>query len=189
MGLSACATRPKQYQAPDAKRLTAAVEKATGTAKRAEEHIEKAQAAADKVAVTSVSVLSQVKELATLVPPELRARVLALEESANEVILAGGEVDTHLAGARDEHVTLGKDLAEAKAAKEEYQVNAQKLANEATAERNYRIAAEKQLTKEKIARWLWRIGGGVAVIGILVVIGLWFAGKISFAGIRAYLHI
>jgi uncharacterized protein YhaN len=191
--LGACATSHKTYQPPSnvkleasTKRLAAAVEKATSTAARAREHIEAAQAAAKKEAVTAKELGKQVDELIALLPPELKPRGDALKKAVAEDQADVGDIATHVYGAQLEHVQLGKDLFEANAAKlqvnedkREYYANASKLAQDATDEREARIAAEKQLTKEKVFRWLWRIGGGFFVLLIIAGIVLFFTGKLG----------
>lgn len=183
---SNCATRPKTYTAPDARRLTTAIDKAAATEARARAHIESAQKKADELSVTSASVLAQVKELKALVPPELLPKVEALEQNANLQLVQEGEIETHLAGARSEHGTLTKELVESKAAKLEYTFKAETLATVATKSDKARYDAQSQLIQQKIFKWVFRIGGGLIVILVIV---LFVAGKLSIAGIRAWLHI
>jgi cellobiose-specific phosphotransferase system component IIB len=191
--LGACATPHKTYLPPSnvkleasTKRLAAAVEKATSTAARAREHIEAAQAAAKKEAVTAKELGKQVDELIALLPPELKPRGDALKKAVAEDQADVGDIATHVYGAQLEHVQLGKDLYEANAAKlqvdidkREYYANAGKLAKDATDEREARIKAEAQLVKEKWIRILWKIGGGFVVLLIIAGVVLFFTGKLG----------
>jgi hypothetical protein len=182
--LAGCATRPKTYQPPDTRRLTAAVEKAAATEARARVHIERAQKSADKIAVTSASAVTQAKELLALVPLELRPRVEALQKDLDSQLAEEGSLSVSLAGARTEHGTLVKDLAEAKIAKLEHEERDKELAQAATEERNYRIAAEEQLSSQRWFGWLWKLGTGLLV----VIVGLFFLlkwlGKLGWAAAK-----
>jgi hypothetical protein len=193
--LSACATRPKTYTAPDAtkvmasaKRLSAAVTKASDTAVRAQLKVADAQQSADRVAADSVTVINQVNELAKLVPPELLPKVTDLQTAVEAQQIEEGNLSTHLAGAQKEQAQLTKDLDEAKAAKIElqtnqakYQADAQGLADDASVERNARIVDEKKLSWY---RWHWwgswiALGAGVLACGIFAF--LKFTGRLTLS--------
>lgn len=105
------------------KRLSNAVTKATDTAERARTRVEAAQKAADKEATVSASVLTQLDELVQVLPPELKARGRALKATVADEQAAVGEIVTNVNGAQIEHVQLTKDLAEAKAAKLQVEVD------------------------------------------------------------------
>lgn len=195
-----CVSPAKTFHAPDpakviasTKRLSDSVAKATATAERAAAHVQAAQKAADIVAAESASGLSLINELLGLVPPELKGKVENLRESFDRQQVAEGDLSVQLSGAQKEHEQLAKENAESKAAKialesdqGKYQGAASQLALAATKSDQARYAAQSQLIQQKIWRWAWRIGGGLIV---LVIILLFVAGKISIAGIRAYLHI
>jgi hypothetical protein len=191
--LGACATSHKTYQPPSnvkleasTKRLAAAVEKATSTAARAREHIEAAQAAAKKEAVTAKELGKQVDELIALLPPELKPRGDALKKAVAEDQADVGDIATHVYGAQLEHVQLGKDLFEANAAKlqvdESTSGSTTRMpgSSRKTRRTNGRPgSAEAQLTKEKCFRLLWRIGGGFFVLLIIAGVVLFFTGKLG----------
>jgi hypothetical protein len=197
---SSCATRPKTYTAPDAtkvtaatKRLAAAIAKSGETAVRVEAKVREAQENFDRVAASSVSVLAQVHDLEQLVPAELKPRVADLKSAINAQIVDQDKTSESLSGARTELAEFKKDVGEMNAAKVElqsaqtkYQSDAAIVAIAATSERNHRIAAEKQLTQQKIFKWLWRIGGGAVVGGVIL---LFVTGKLSIKAIRTYFRI
>lgn len=196
LSFTACATRQKTYAPPDAtkvnasaKRLSAAVTKASDTAIRAQAKVAEAQQSADRVAADSVTVINQVNELAKLVPPELLPKVTDLQTAVEAQQIEEGNLSTHLAGAQKEQAQLTKDLDEAKAAKIElqtnqakYQADAQGLADDASVERNARIADEKKLSWY---RWHWwgswiALGAGVLACGVFAF--LKFTGRLAFTG-------
>lgn len=141
--LSSCATT---FHAPNnakleasTKRLSAAVTKATNTAERARIHVEAARKAADKEAISSASVLTQLDDLLKVLPPELKAKGDSLKAAVDQDQTDVGEIVVHVDGAQKEHGQLAKDLFEASAAKlqveidkQEYYEKADKLAAIAT---------------------------------------------------------
>lgn len=199
-----CATKPKTWSAPDSKRVDAASrrlsdaeKKVSETADRAEARIVAAQKNTDKLAAHSASVIRLVKELGLLVPPELKPKADALEAAVDAQQSEEGDLVTNLSGARSEMELLRKkDLPEVRNAKQEsddavaeYKGKAALIAADATAERAARIAAERQLSREKWMRLLWKIGGGFLVLGLIALVVLFALGKISWSGIKLYLGI
>jgi chromosome segregation ATPase len=199
-----CATRPTVYKAPDnskvtatTKRLAAAIDRENETRVRAEAKVEKAQQSSDRVAVQSASVLNLIRELKLLVPEELKPKVEALESAQNEELQDTGVLSVQLADVRGEITQLRADQAfvvrekdQLKEDQAEYQASAERTAQAATAESADKSAEidriKGQLVQQKIWKWVWRIGGGAVVIGI---VALFLTGKISIAAIRAYFHI
>lgn len=181
--LSSCAGnhKPPSSARMDAatRRLSSAIDKAQGTEERARGHVEAARKAADKEAAASATLLGQVNELVQLLPPELKARGEALKAAVNEDQTAIGEIVTHVDGAQREHGTLTREIAEVKGAKLELETEQTAYKKEVAVVTNKWNAAEKQLAKEKVFRWLWRIGGAFVVLLILVGIGLAIAGKLG----------
>lgn len=173
ISLSSCATH---YLAPSnakleasTKRLSSAVTKATNTAERARTHVEAARKAADKEAVASASVLTQLDELLKVLPPELKARGDALKVAVIEDQGAIGEIVTHVDGAQREHGQLGKDLVEAHAAKLQVDVDKQEYYDAAD-----KLAAKATKESEALA-WYRRhffLGWAIFITGIVACIVL-----------------
>lgn len=180
---SSCAGRhkPPSSARMDAatKRLSTAIDKAQATEVRASGHVEAARKAADKEAVASASVLTHLNELLKVLPPELKARGDALKQAVDEDQAVIGEIVTHVDGAQREHGTLTKEIAEVKGAKVELETEQGKYKGEVAKVTDKLNAAEKQLVKEKVFRWLWRIGGGFVVLLILGGVVLFFTGKLG----------
>jgi len=195
--LAGCAAKPRIHSAPDpakmnaaARRLSDAIDTSSQTAERAAVHIEAAQKAAAVEAAASATVVNLVNELAGLVPPELREKVTELQGSLERQQSATGEIVTHVAGAQQEHEQLrveNKATLEAKKDLEtrqaQYVTDAGKLAIVATKSDQARYDAQSQLIKEKIFKWVFRIGGGALV---LLVIVLLVTGKLSWSVIKGY---
>lgn len=200
LSCAGCTAPAKKYSAPDATRVAAStrrfsesVAKSSAIAARAKSHVEAAQKAAGAEAAESATIINLVDELAGLVPPELKGKVEELKQSVDRQQAAAGDLATHLSGAQADHEQLAKQNAESTAAEialksdqAKYQAGAAAIAAAATNESARRYRAESQLIQQKIWRLAWRIGGGLIV---LVVIVLFIAGKISIAGIRAWLHL
>lgn len=196
-----CVAPARSYSAPDftkvdaaAKHLSEAHGKIAATTARAETKLAAGQKNADTLAEHSATIINLVDELTRLAPPELQPRFAGLKTAVQADQAEAGELVTNLAGAQKEVGQLkSKDIPEAVAAKAEsdaaiatVKTESKKTAADATNESLRRYKAESQLISQKIWKWAWRIGGGSIV---LVVILLFVAGKISIAGIRAYLHI
>lgn len=193
LALSSCATRAKIYSAPDTARvsastarLSAAVEKAGASGARAEGRVTEAQASAAKIAEGSGEFAREIEALEKAAPPELRPQVVELRLRLDAQRVEEARLGESLFGARQEHALLGRDLAAARAAQEtleqdqaEYRASAERLAATATSERAARIAAEKQLHSQRIFGWLWKIGGGVAVLAIGAGVFLWLTGRLA----------
>lgn len=181
--LSSCAGnhKPPSSARMDAatRRLSSAIDKAQGTEERARGHVEAARKAADKEAVVSASLLGQVNELIAVLPPELKARGEALKQAVDDDQIAIGEIVTHVDGAQHEHGTLTREIAEVKGAKLELETEQAAYKGEVAKVTDKWNAAEKQLAKEKVFRWLWRIGGGFVVLLIVVGVILFFTGKLG----------
>lgn len=145
------------------KRLSDAVVKATSTAGRAKAHVDAAQEAAKKEEETAKDLTKQVDELLVLLPPELKERGAALKKAVEQDHSDVGEIVTNVYAAQQDHVQLGKELAEANAAdaqvkidKQEYYRNADKLAATATSQ-------SKELAGY---RRRWFLGWAVFISGI-----------------------
>jgi len=198
-----CATRAKTYHAPDAtkfnassKKLGANIEKTAETIERAQARVAAAQKNYDEVASASLDVRDRVVKLAQAVPPETLPEINQLLAVVDAKIQKEGELSENLTGAYSEieqAKQYNADSATFRSALqsdfEVYQRGAIQNAADATAERNLRIKAEQQLAKEKWLRLFWRIGGGVLVLGLIALVVLWFMGKWSIKGARAYFRI
>lgn len=176
--LSGCATRPKQYSAPDpakmnvsSQRLGTAVTKARATASKARSEVSEA-------AATSKPVKEKLVELKKVVPLEHASAVSDIQVAHEITVL---KLDEAIAT----QTTLDKELQEAEAAKQQlqsdqaqYVTDAGKLAEEATAERNKRIKVEKALSWYRWHWWAaWVVAGAGIVICIILAITK-FAGKL-----------
>jgi hypothetical protein len=199
--VSSCASRPTVYTAPDAshvtattKRLSAAIEKESATWDRAEAKVQAAQQSSDKIAGHSASVLNLIRELEPFIPEAQKPKFEELKKSADAQIVEEGNLSATIAGAQGEiaqgkkdHAVVVKERDQLKDDQAEYQAGAQRTAQAATSESAAKSAEinrlKGQLTSQKILKWIWRIGGGALVIGIIV---LFVTGKISIAAIRAY---
>jgi hypothetical protein len=192
--LGGCATAHKTYQAPsDAKVkatqkvLTEKVAQARATATKAREATLKAQAEAKELIALAAAVKDKLAVLKAKVPAELQPLVKEIQDAAT----AQEQKETQTRTDVDSAVALNEQLMQhqkeeetarmdAVIAANQYAGAAAGLAQDATNEREYRIAAEKQLLKQKILGWLWKIGGGAVVVLIIVLIVLWFTGKLAF---------
>lgn len=201
--LTGCVTRPKTYHAPDATKFNASskklgenIEKTGGTISRAQVRVSAAQKNYDQVASASVDVRDKVVAISKVVPLEFLPEINQLLAAVDAKILKEGELAGNLDGANAEIEQAKKDnaasavfKAEVQSHFETYQLRATQSAAIATEERNARIVAEKQIVQQKIFRILWKIGGGLLVLGIIALIVLWFLGKVSIKGLRAYFRI
>jgi hypothetical protein len=201
--LPACATRPTIYRAPDSskvaattKRLSAAIDRESETWDRAQTKVQAAQKSYDKIAGHSASVLQLIKELEPFIPDEQKEKFDELKTSADAQITEEGNLSVSITGANGEieqgkkdHTVVVQERDNLKEDQASYQEAAGKIADDATAESREKSAEidaiKKQLTSQKILKWVWRIGGGAIVIGI---IALFVTGKISIAAIRVYLR-
>lgn len=175
-----CSTRPKVYRAPSEAGVVIATRKVEAAIANAHANLEAARQETAAIVTASAEIEERVDELAAKVPEELRAEVDALKTA----IVAQRGRETQLVVRL--HDTAG-DVAEADKAKNElrleqtkYAGEAKALAFDATFERNERIAAEKQLVREKVVRVLWKVGGGVAVVGAIILAFLYFTGRVAF---------
>lgn len=203
LGAGGCATRPKTYHAPDpakfnasAKKLGVNIEKTGATIGRAQARVAAAQKNYDEVATASVDVKDRVVALSKAVPPELLPEVNQLLAAVEAKQLKEGELSVNLDGAYSEIEQAKRDNTASATLKatmqsdfEVYKTGAIQNAAIATNERNLRIVAEKQVFQQKLLRWMWRIFGVFILIGIGVLIFLWFTGKVSIKALRAYLRI
>jgi hypothetical protein len=193
---SGCVTRPKTYHAPDAtkfkesaKKLEVNIEKTGATIDRAQLRVAAAQKDFDEVSSASIEVRDRVVELSKIAPPELLPKFEELLAIVDEKTKKEGELSQNLEGAYSEIEQAKKDNNVSETLRtsvlsdfEVYQRGAIKNAADATNERNARIVAEKQVLREKIFRWIWRIGGGVVLLALVGVFILWIAGKWTFKG-------
>lgn len=192
--LSSCATPHKTYQPPSNAKVTASTKKVTDGAtaahsasRAAKAHVEAAQKHNDALLVTGLDLQQKLDAIIKLAPPELQPALAEVKSDATDMQAHGDGLKTELDGAHakqdevEKHQTkLDQDIAQLKIDQGQYQASAQTLATDATNEREARITAEGQLLKQKILGWLWKIGGGAVVIGIIALIVLWWTGKFAF---------
>lgn len=171
MFLSSCATQPRTYAPPDATKLRQSTTRVSQAVDAAHTSARKAQ--------------GSVNEAATLAKRN-RAAVSKLKDVPPEVLSGLAEQETKLAEVQQQQVELDRHLAEADAAKAQvekdkadYFGQAQKLADAATNERNARIKAEKALSWYRWHSWMLKIVGALAVVGIGVLVFLWFTGRLA----------
>lgn len=192
--LSSCTTPHKTYLPPSNAKVTASTKKvvdgataAHTSARAAKTHVEAAQKHNDALLVTGLDLQQKLDAIIKIAPPESQAALAQVKTDATDIQSHADGLQTELKGAhtkQDEtevHQTkLDQDIAQLKIDQGQYQSNAQTLATDATNEREARITAESQLLKQKILGWIWKIGGGAVVIGIIILIVLWFTGKLAF---------
>lgn len=192
--LSSCSTPHKTYQPPSNAKVTASTKKvvdgaasAHSSARAAKTHVEAAQKHNDALLVTGLDLQQKLDSIIKIAPPELQSALTAVKGDATDMQNHAAGLQTELHGAhvkQDEteshQVKLDQDIAQLKIDQGQYQSSAQTLATDATNEREARITAESQLLKQKIWGWIWKLGGGAVVIGIIALIILWFTGKLAF---------
>lgn len=191
---SNCSTPHKTYLPPSNAKVTASTKKVTdgaaaahGTQRQAKQHVVAAQKHNDALVVTGLELQKKLDAIIKIAPPELQPALAAVKADATAIQNDADDLKTELDGAhkkQDEteahQVKLDQDIAELKIHQGQYESTAQTLATDATNEREARITAEKQLFKEKIFSFLWKLGGGALVLGIIALIVLWWTGKLAF---------
>lgn len=193
-----CATRPTVYKAPDAsrviattKRLSAAIARQAETTIRVEAKAQEAQQSSDRIATHSATVINQVDELAKVLPIEFQPQVAQLRAAVDAQIVEEGKLSASLAGMRGEIEQLKSDNAAVVKEKNQllldqarYQSDAKRIADAATEESRQKVEYQKQLTSQKIFGLLWKLGGGVVLVGVLVLGFLWFTGRIAISAAK-----
>lgn len=189
-----CVSSHKTYKPPNNAKVVAstkkvkegvdAVHKKAGEARG---QVEDAQKSAEKIQLASVDVQKKLDEIIKVAPPELRPALALVKTDVSamqteQTLLFGFLTNAHLR--QDELETLIVNLnlhvAELEANQNGYYAEAQGLANDATNEREGKIAVEKQLIQQKILSWLWKIGGGLFVVVLLVLLAVFVAAKLGF---------
>lgn len=192
--LCSCATAHKTYLPPSNAKVTASTKKvvdgataAHATSRAAKAYVEAAQKHNDALLVTGLDLQQKLDAIIKIAPPELQSALAAVKADSTDMQAHADRLKTELDGAhtkQDEteahQVKLDQDISQLKIDQGQYEANAQTLATNATNEREARITAEGQLLKQKILGWIWKLGGGAVVIGIIALIFLWFTGKLAF---------
>ena len=169
-----CATRAKQYSAPDPGKLNTSTARVAKAVNEAHDAARAAKTNVDEAIGRQKEIETEISAIAD-VPPTLRQKI-------NDQDKTLGEASVHQQ-ALEEHLTEA-DIAKADAqnAKDEYFAASKTLADDATNERNKRIADEKALSWY---RWHWWgswivLGLGVVACGLIAF--LKFTGKLALAG-------
>lgn len=192
--IGACSTPHKTYHPPSNAKVTASTKRVTdgataahSSSRAAKLHVEAAQKHNDALLVTGLDLQQKLDAIIKIAPPELQPALAAVKIDATDMQTHADGMKVELDGAhkkQDEteahQIKLDQDIAQLKVDQGQYQANAQTLATDATNEREARITAEGQLLKQKILGWLWKLGGGAVVIGTIVLVILWFTGKLAF---------
>lgn len=188
-----CTTSHKTYKAPDSARvkatqkvLTEKVAQARATATKSREATRRAQAHAQELIALAKAVKDKLEFLMGQVPVEFRPLVQETKTAASDQ----EQKEFQLRQELDSAVALNELLmqhqkeeetarAQTVNAADEYAGAAAQLAIDATNEREKLITVEKQLIQQKWFGILWKIGGGLAILAIIVAVGLWFFGKLA----------
>lgn len=193
-----CVAPAKKFKAPSdvkvkatQKVLTEKQVQARATAKKAREATLKAQRSARDLIALANNVKDKLGILLGKVPPELIPMVTDIQTAHEAETKQEEQVRTDVADAVAWNTRLEEHQKEEEKARvdtisaaDEYAGAAAGLAQEATDADARRYKAESQLLKEKVYRILWKIGGGLFVTILIVVIALWLFGKLGLVGAK-----
>jgi chromosome segregation ATPase len=190
--LTACASKPVVYKAPDSakmdagtKRLHDAVTSAAASHKEIQAEVQQArQAVADEG--QHIEVLGpKLDDLFRIAPPELRDKIDAARQEVAAIKTANAGLAARMGSIEAKQTVHGAQIEEAQAAdkqsladKENYKVAAAQLAVKASQESVARATAENEARELKSKNWIRRALEAVAGLAIVIFGFLWFSGKL-----------
>lgn len=196
---ASCTTPAKIFHAPNDAKVKAAasdlsvkVARARETAQKAKQTTEEAKALHDKIAIDTEALKAALAKFGTTLPAEYQGPLREITDNLLEaLLLENADLKEKLRQAVAWNVQLDQQNREAETARQKLQVEqdnyagaAIALAQEATLADQKRYNAERQNVKNRLLRFLWGSGLGVLVIGGIVLVILWKAGKF---GVKKYL--
>jgi chromosome segregation ATPase len=193
--LAGCAHQAVHYSAPDSSKLRASsgklaekVTAAKATAARASAAISAAKLSTDRESARIAEIAPRVENLLRVSPVELRPEIEALKGEVEDLKTDHEETVSHVDAAVAEQKTLGAQLEEANAAKNEvaqygpeYFAKVDKLTDELNAAEVARAKDSKALLWYRLHWWAAWIVAGLGVVVCVVLAFLKATGRLALS--------